>query len=169
MTNENIVSFTGYRRSKIISTQPFTSEGDIFEEISARLETTIKALYLRGCRTFISGMSEGFDLLAAQAVLKIREEAKDIRLVLAIPFNKQDERYSDEDRRLYYEIYAAADEIKIIAEEYHERVFLDRNDYMLENSSILVSYYNGLRGGTMYTYNRAIRAEMEIINLFGNP
>lgn len=174
MTKECAVSFTGYRKSKILSTyqrnlfncDSSNTEECLLREISTRLESTITMLYDRGCRTFISGMSEGFDLLAAEAVLKAKESHSDIRLVLAIPFNKQNERYTDEDNVLYYKIYALADEVNIISDEYHDRVFLDRNDYMISNSSILVAYYNGLRGGTMYTYNRALRAEMEIINIY---
>lgn len=52
------------------------------------------------------------------------------------------------------------------SETYHKDAFFDRNDYLLAHASVLVCYYIvGKRSGTMYTVNRAVKANLETINL----
>lgn len=41
----------------------------------------VRRLYSLGYRYFLSGMAEGFDLLAAQAVTALKAEYTDIRLI----------------------------------------------------------------------------------------
>ena len=45
-----------------------------------------------------------------------------------------------------------------------------RNDYLVDNSALLVAWYDGSpRGGTAYTVKRARRMRMPIINLKPSP
>lgn len=85
------VSFTGHRSGRI--SQPMFT-------LFAGMVTEIKRLYASGCRNFFSGMAEGGDLIFAKAVLAVRNELTDIRLVAAIPFREQSARYSDPNKRL---------------------------------------------------------------------
>ena len=114
-------------------------------------------------------MSEGFDLLSAGAVIRVRMKHPQIKLLIAIPFMGQELSYSPQDKQLYDVIYQLANEVVLISDDYHERAFLDRNDFMLNNSSAIICYYDGQRGGTMYTYNRAAKSEKRIINLCNYP
>ena len=84
------VSFTGHRSGRI--SQPMLT-------LFAGMVTEIKRLYASGCRNFFSGMAEGGDLIFAKAVLAVRNELTDIRLVAAIPFREQSARYSDPNKR----------------------------------------------------------------------
>ncbi|MCL1617800.1 DUF1273 domain-containing protein, partial [Bacteroides sp. ET71] len=86
------VSFTGHRSGRI--SQPMLT-------LFTGMVTEIKRLYALGYRNFLSGMAEGSDLIFAKAVLTVRNELTDIRLVAAIPFRKQSARYSDTNKRLY--------------------------------------------------------------------
>ncbi|MCC8088041.1 MAG: hypothetical protein LIO79_02095 [Rikenellaceae bacterium] len=61
------VAFTGYRPYKITQSDPDNSL--LFAEVQARLLTTIHSLANRGFTIFLTGMAEGFDLMAARAVL----------------------------------------------------------------------------------------------------
>ena len=54
-------------------------------EISKRLEDTLLTLIEQGYCYFGAGGALGFDTLAAQAVLRLRERYPQIRLILVLP------------------------------------------------------------------------------------
>ena len=159
---EKAVCFTGYRTSKMLRT---SISPNLIQEVFNNVERCILHLYRQGRKTYISGMSEGFDMLAAEAVLKLRQEYPDIKLIAVIPFIGQESSYSEQDKIRYDYICKSANNTYLISEKYYDRVFLDRNDYMLDHSSAVICYYNGQRGGTMYTFNRAVKRNMFIMNL----
>ncbi len=157
------VAFTGYRTSKIESS--FKNFGS-FNKIESELLKEIIALYKSGITTFITGGSEGFDLIAALAILLAREAYADIKLVVAVPFVAQASKYSDIDKQKYKWVLEQADYVHHISKNYYRGVFYTRNDYMLDNSAHLICYYNGLSGGTKYTYDGACKRNHNIINIY---
>lgn len=172
------VAFSGYRASKILnsnycdaSTIKSTTikNTEIIKSIEEELHLTIESLYNRGYRKFITGGSSGFDTLAAMAVLRAKSYLTDISLNLALPFVGHNighnPGHSAQDIAQYQEILNRADNITYTSQEFHKGAFLVRNNYMLLNSSVLVCYYDGQRGGTMYTVNRALKIGHEIINI----
>ena len=58
---------------------------DDLPEISKRLEDTLLTLIEQGYCYFGAGGALGFDTLAAQAVLRLRERYPQIRLILVLP------------------------------------------------------------------------------------
>ena len=75
--------------------------GDSAEVLRLRLDATLRELYLRGVRTFYSGMAEGFDLLAARAVLDLQSKYSDVQLIAAVPFRGHGRSFSSVVRRDY--------------------------------------------------------------------
>lgn len=73
------------------------------------LRRTLEAFYDRGFRTFLSGMAVGFDLAAAEAVLEMGRRRAGVRLVAAVPFRGQENRFSPADRERFRRVLAAAD------------------------------------------------------------
>lgn len=149
------VAFTGHRHIT-------NSHGEVYKEAYK----AILALYDEGYDTFLTGMAEGFDIIAATAVLEIRKFCPEIKLVAVIPFPNQPYNFNSDNQSKYRTILEAANASVILAEEFFKDVYLRRNDYLLANSSAVICYYSGQRGGTMYTYNRAAAVGMEIINIF---
>lgn len=49
----------------------------------------VTELYGKGYKAYYTGMANGFDMIAAEAVLQVREEYGDIVLIAAVPFRKQ--------------------------------------------------------------------------------
>jgi len=157
------VSFTGYRTKKILQS---IKRPNIIGEIYSKLYTQIKNLYQQGYTNYYSGMADGFDMIAAEVVLALRSEGCNVRLIAVIPFMGHELGYSDLDKIIYKLIFDGADEVVLTSEEYHDRCYLDRNDYLLGNCPQVVCYYSGKKGGTMYTVNRAVKAELPIINIY---
>ena len=157
-TNRNItVAFTGHRSSRITTDKA---------TLANKIEKTITDLYFKGYRNFMTGMSEGFDLLTAEAVLKIRNLHTDIKLIAVIPFTGQAKHFSDEDSKRYGIVFQQCDESVLIADRYFTGCFHRRNDYLIDNASFVVSYFDGTpKGGTYYTVNRAKEMKLPTINL----
>ena len=151
------VAFTGHR------SVPYAQKGIV----RFRLQNAVKKFYNNGYRIFYCGMAVGFDLLAAEVVLSLKEELKDIKLVAAVPFKKQYFKFSREDKKRYFEVLQKVDEVIILSEEYYKGCLLRRNDFMLENSSGLIAFYNGeQKGGTYYTCKRAEERRMPVLNIY---
>lgn len=153
------VAFTGHRAISYAA-------GDSAEALRLRLDATLRDLYARGARCFYSGMAEGFDLLAARAVLDLRREYSDIQLIAAVPFRAQAAGFSDVVRRDYEQILRSANRVEVLAEEYSRECFLRRDDYMVERAATVVAWFDGRAGGTAYTVARARSLGREVINLY---
>ena len=59
----------------------------------------------------------------------------------------------------------SADEKIILQEKYDKYCMLKRNDFMVKNSSVLVSYLRKETGGTAYTVKKANEHNLKIINI----
>ncbi len=138
---------------------------EILDRINTELERIISQLYERGFHTYIVGGCNGVDLMATAAVLRLKEAHPDVKIVAAIPYKGHGKSYKGNDKELYAKMLDSAYITTYIAESYYKAAFLKRNEYMLENASVVVCYYNGYAGGTKYTYNRALTMGHEIINI----
>ncbi len=138
---ERGVAFTGYRLSKIMrGGVPL----ELLNEIAEQTYEAIKSLTADGYTHFYSGMSDGYDLIAAEQVLRLKATKPSVQLIAVIPFKEQELRYSDADKAMYNRVLKSADKAVILAENYTDpSQFLQRNDYLLAHSTALVCYYDG--------------------------
>ncbi len=158
------VAFSGHRSFKTArSLSLFCGINSL--SLEPRLDEVLQELITEGYNTFLSGMAEGFDLLAAGAVLRIRNFNRHVRLIAVVPYRGQAAGFDDDSRSRYHELLDQADEVVMLSESYYEGCFHRRNDFLLENSSYLVCYYNGAAGGTKYTVERARKLGTAITNL----
>ncbi len=135
--------------------------------VKGRLRAVITNLYHKGYRKFLCGMAIGFDTIAAEVVLELKEEYEDIRLVTVVPFRGQCERWSVANQMRYAGIISKANDVIVLSEYYYNGCLLKRNDYLVHQASIFVAYYDGSsKGGTFYTYRKAQSKGIGIINLY---
>lgn len=163
MTNNKLITccFSGYRIEKM----PF-SEGDNAQkkELEFLLYGAITKHISAGYRHFISGMSTGFDLWAAEAVLQLKQ-THEISLFAAVPFEKQAQRFSPYWKKLFDKILVDADKVFLLSDCYHAGCYAERNRFMVDSSSALICYYTGLPGGTAQTIRMAKSAGHAVTNL----
>ena len=155
--------FSGYRPSKF----PFAlKKGNAdFEVLYRNLTTTISALIEDDCRVFYTGMASGFDIIAAEVVLKFKEQQPDIKLLAVVPFEEQEKTYSNEWKSRYDAVLASCDEVIVLSREYHAGCYQNRNKYMVDNSDYVVTWYDGKQGGTRNTLNYAQKKLRYIVNV----
>ena len=90
-------------------------------EIAGRLEQVIVNLYQRGVRFYGAGGARGFDCLAAQTVLRLRESCPDMKLILVLPCLTQTRGWPAADVAEYERIKGLADKVVYTSQAYTVR------------------------------------------------
>ena len=137
------------------------------EELRVALKKAVVGLIERGVIFFGAGGALGFDMLAEETVLKLKEEYPHIRLILVLPCppEQQTLHWHDEQRRRYYDILEKADKVRILSPRYTSDCMLARDRHLVNNSAHLVCYLRKQSGGTAYTVNYAAAHGLKIIKL----
>lgn len=137
-------------------------------DLQVRLKRAICQLIEEsGIVNFIAGGALGFDTLAAETVLSLKQSYPKIKLLLALPCPEQTYRWKQEDKARYDRILAACDKYVYLSEHYTPTCMHDRNRFLVDHSSICIAYLeNGAKGGTAYTVAYAKKQGVPCINLF---
>lgn len=152
--------FSGYRAEKM----PFHADDPRMAALDAALDRAIADAAAQGYRLFFSGMSTGFDLWAAEAVLRARTSLP-VQLFCAIPFDQQADRYPPDWKRRFNRCLLAADRVFSLSRRYHTGCYAARNRFMVDAASLLICYFDGKPGGTAQTVRMAERDGLRIVNL----
>ena len=156
-TRGKTVCFTGHRQLQ----EPAV-------EVEQRVTRTVESLIQKGYLYFGAGGARGFDALASEVVLKLKETYPQIHLILVLPF---DEQYSHERNwtRAEVEQYRAlkqrASKVVVLAAGYSSGVYYRRNRHLVDHSSICVAYMTRANSGTSYTVNYARAKRLEVVNI----
>ncbi len=126
-------------------------------------------MYGRGYRIFLCGMAMGFDLAAAKVALSLRNELKGLRVVAVVPFDGMQRHFPAPDRAIFDRTISDADEAITLSNRYSPSVYATRNNYLVDNSSAVIAYFDGSKGGTAYTVRRAVKSLLHIVNIYNNP
>ena len=137
------------------------------EELRAKLKKEIIGLIERGVVFFGAGGAWGFDMLAEETVLQLKEDYPHIRLVLVLPCSpdQQTLKWSADQRQRYYEILERADKVRILSPQYTSDCMLMRNRHLVDGSAYLICYLRDQRGGTAYTVGYASEQGIQINQL----
>lgn len=134
-------------------------------EISKRLEQALLFLIEQGDRYFCTGGALGFDTLAAQAVLHLRERYPQLRLILLLPCRSQTRGWPQADVDLYEEIKRRANQVIYVSDGYFRGCMQKRNRCLVDSSSVCLCYLTRSTGGTAYTVNYARRCGLQVLNV----
>ena len=156
-------AFTGYRPSKMPWGYDETDARCV--EFRFRLREALEYLIGQGYTDFLSGGALGFDQMAAEIVLSLREKYPWVRLVMVIPFDGQADKWSREQRGRWLEIIEASDRVIHISHEYDKGVFFKRNHYLVENADLLLAAFDGQPGGTAGTVAYAKRHGVRVVRI----
>ena len=153
---EQSVCFTGHRQILPHHTQL----------ILQRLEYAIRWLTGLGFTNFIAGGAVGFDMLAAEEVLRARSRGVGVTLFLALPCRDQTARWKDPDAlRRYERLLREADDTFYLQDAYTSSCMHERNRFMVDHSAVCMAYYNHSGGGTAYTIRYAETKGLPVVNL----
>ena len=132
-------------------------------ELKTALDDAVGRAIADGYTDFYCGMAQGFDTFAAECVLSRKARGENIRLHAAIPCLTQAKKWSDADKERYAKILDMCDTKTVISPFYSRTCMTNRNIFMLENSEMVIAYWNGdPDGGTAHTISQARRRGIEV-------
>lgn len=154
---------------KNVQTVCFTGHREISDEAMERLPEllgkVIGELCERGAKVFRTGGAQGFDTIAALAVLDKKETYPEIELELVLPCENQTETWDMAAIQTYHYIMQKADYAEFLFESYMEGCMRERDRALVDGSDVCVAYCARSQGGTAFTYTYAMREGLETINL----
>lgn len=130
------------------------SHQEYLESLACFIDSLIR---WKGFDYFICGGAIGADMDFADIVIGLRDNYyPHIKLEIAVPCKNQDLKWTDEDKERYQKILKKADTVNVLSEKYTPSCMLDRNDYMVNHSDLVIAIWNGgMRGGTFHTIKYA--------------
>jgi len=136
-----------------------------YTKLFISIEAAIKNSRHVGYSTFLCSMSRGFDLVCAQAVLKIRQEQNDIKLICVLPYKNHS--YAGEWGRIHKAVRNAADGEVITSskDDFTRDCYHFRDLFMLKNSSRIICYWDGQQANTSHIVHMAEKQGLSIYNL----
>ncbi|MCL2671382.1 MAG: DUF1273 domain-containing protein [Clostridiales bacterium] len=150
--------FTGHRELPPASSAAF-------RQLQADLHKAVTDAVAEGYNVFISGGALGFDLLAAEEVLRQKIIRPELSLRLMIPYAGQSARYAARDKARYEALLLQADETHCLSEIYTRDCMFRRNERMVLHAERCIAYLRKGRGGTFMTVNMAQRKGIEVVLL----
>jgi len=156
-------AFTGYRPSKL--PWGYDEHDARCMEFKFRLRESLEYLIGKGYVDFLSGGALGFDLMAAEMVLSLREKYPWIRLVMVIPFDGQADRWTEDQRRRWLSVIEVSDRVVHISHDYDKGVFFRRNHYLVGQADLLLAAFDGQPGGTAGTIAYAKRHGVKVARI----
>ena len=150
-------------------TVAFTGRRTYAGEADEELRLLVHDLCERGFTRFMCGMSWGFDLAAGRIVAEYKVDHPYVELVAVEPFDGFRQMFSGADAECYDSLLSVADE-RIVVSPKKESAYMLRNDFLVDNATIVVAWWDNLpAGGTAYTVKRARKSRVEVVNLYPDP
>lgn len=150
--------FTGHRKI------PFGK----LELITQQLESVIERCINDGYRYFGAGGALGFDTIAAQKVIELKDRYPHIKLILVLPSRTQTRGWKNEDIEIYERIKLQADKIVFTSDQYFNGCMQKRNRHLVDCSTRCICYLTKNKGGTAYTVDYARKKGIDVINVANN-
>lgn len=154
------VCFTGHRS--------FT--GDT-ENLDTRLYDILeRAIIKKNAADFYTGGAIGWDELAAQTVLKLREIYPHIKLHLILPCSSEEQtaKWTKEQKTEFFRILDLADTVEYTSEHYYQDCMKVRNARLVELADFCFCFWdtNRQKSGTAQTVRMAQKKKIMIVNFF---
>lgn len=128
------------------------------------LEKVILELYLRhGVRYFGSGGAIGFDILAAEVVLRLAKKYPELKLILVLPCPEHDKFWNEPWKNRLNQIKKEAAKVVYTSDYYHNSCMHIRNRHLVDYSGWCIAYLKKKYSGTAYTVAYAMKKHCNVL------
>ncbi len=155
-----------------MSTCCFTGHRDLPEKRSPEyaslltaLEQAVRDAIRCGCDRFLIGGAKGFDLLAGEWILALKQVDPSVSLAVYVPHHGQESAFSPEDKKRYEALLCHADEVLILSERYYPGCMRERNARMVGDSQFCIAYVRKRRSGSAQTMQMAEAKGLTVLRL----
>ena len=151
----NTVCLTGHRPKSLPWGYDETEQTCIiFKE---KLKKVLIGAIEYGFEIFLTGMAEGFDMIATELLIELRKKYKQIKIIAVIPCLGQEAKWREEQQKRYKKIINMCDKEIILSKHYTPTCMNERNKYMVDHSSVCIACWNGKPSGTGNTVYYAMQ------------
>ena len=158
------VAFTGHRPEGLPWGADEHSEAAL--AFKRHLKGTLEELIATGCVNFLSGAARGFDTIAAETVLELRELYPWIGLTIVLPCDNQAEKWDRDEKARWEHLVDSADHVLHMNARYGKGCMFRRNRYLVDHASLLIAAYDGHSvGGTSMTLAYAAEKDRTVIRI----
>lgn len=156
--------------------------------VKEALRSAVREAYDRGFRRFISGMAQGVDTWAAEAVIELRAERTEVRLIAAVPFVTQPNLWPREATERWERILRSADQVwntmdgsrwpvELLINEadrmFRERerltnttpLIMHRNRWMVDRAALVIAVWDAAPSGTANAVRYAAELGREVVRI----
>lgn len=160
--NSHTCCFSGHRPQNL--PWGFNENDEKWLKMKEKLKEEIIKAIKKGYTTFITGMALGFDIICAEMVIELKKTYPYIKLIGALPCKNQDKLWQKKDKARYKILLKQLDKTRCIYKKYiGKECMLERNHFMVNNSSLLIALYDGNKGGTKNTIEYAKKQGLTIV------
>jgi uncharacterized phage-like protein YoqJ len=153
---------TGHRPNKLWG---YDYNAPQYQVLKDKIKNLLVRCIKKDVNHFVSGMALGVDTLFAEVVLELREEY-DITLECAIPCLNQSAKWVVEANNIWQRICEKADKITYVSDQpYTSSCMQKRNEYMVDNTDIVLAIWDGTAGGTKNCVDYAKRKGKYILHI----
>ena len=163
-----VCAITGYRPSRF----PFKNdETDIMcKRLKKKITKELKYLYKKGVHTFWIGGAEGVDMWSSEILMQLKryDAYSDIKIMIALPFENHDKKWTKEHSERLQNIITNADETIIVSsnDKPTRELYRERNKYIVDKADCLLAIFNKekifIRSGTHMTITFALKKGIPI-------
>ena len=119
-----------------------------------------------GFTHFITGGAVGFDTLAAEQIISMREDYDKIKLILYLPCTDQSENWNENDKARFERILSEADEVYYVSREPYKTGCMKKRNYaMVTASDMCIAYLKKSSSGTAQTVKMAQDKGILVVNI----
>lgn len=173
------IGFTGHRPDKMYG---YNLSDSNYIALKNKVKNIIKELYKNHNEiNGIVGGALGFDMLMFDTLYELKQELDNIYITMAIPFEQQYGKWPADSKKKYLQqrdnadivIYVdTIDEYKVpnTAEgRYNSKKLFKRNEYIANNSDILIACVRDMKSGSGYCVNCFKKVKPENTLIIINP
>ena len=107
-------------------------------------------------------MAMGVDIWAGQLVLEKKSVHPELHLIAAVPWQGMAAKWKEPWHSQYADLLKHTDLVVNVRDAYEDRIFLIRNEWMVDRSNRVIAYFNGEPGGTLSTIDYALKSKIEV-------
>jgi uncharacterized phage-like protein YoqJ len=153
--------FTGHRPQSLPwGYNEHTAECHVLKD---RLFLEIQNTIEHGYNHFIIGMALGIDTYVGEILIDLKRIYAGITIEAAIPCLNQAQKWPTTAKERYNRILSLCDKNTVISRKYAPLCMQMRNQYMIDQSSLLIAVWNGKPSGTKNTLMYAKQNNINVI------
>ena len=147
----------------------FTGHQDIQpgeeQKILTRVRYLVMDLLAQDVLYYGVGGARGFDMLAAEFMLHVRDQVKNkVRVISVLPYPGYMDSWTEDEKRRQEEIIRRSDKVVWVSRENRPGVFHERDRKLVDGSGHVICYCRRVTGGTAYTVRYAMEKGIPVMN-----